>query len=139
MRHLLLRILKNGLITAVGLAVLGYVLAEGAGVWVAAQPTLRPAAEGVTAAPGPVPPEELARQLRTRLPFTLAGWGFALVALFEVTAHVLRGGKAPPTSTAKKSVDDETERLLNELLVRAEAERAAGRPPAPADNVGVTP
>lgn len=140
-RHLLLRILKNGLLTAVALAALGYVLAEGAGTWVASQPTLRPHAEpGLAATPGPAPPEALSNQLKTRLPFSLAGWGVVLVVLFEVTAHVWRGGKAPPAPVAKKPTADETEKLLNELLAKAEAERAAaGHPPAPADNVGVTP
>ena len=143
-RHLLLRILKNGLLTAVVLAVLGYVLAEGAGVWVSSQPTLRPQADdGLTAAPGPAPPEELARQLKTRLPFSLAGWGVLLVVLFEVVAHLWRGGKAPPPPTPKVAVADETEKLLNDLLAKAETaeadQKAASRSPAPADNVGVTP
>jgi hypothetical protein len=143
-RHLLLRILKNGLLTAVILAVLGYVLAEGAGVWVGSQPTLRPHAEpGLAASPGPAPPEQLAGELRTRLPFSLAGWGFLLVVLFEVLAHVWRGGKAPPTRTPKTPVADETEKLLNELLAKAEAaeaqKKAASQTPVPADNVGVTP
>jgi hypothetical protein len=142
-RHLLLRILKNGLLTAAVLAVLGYVLAEGAAVWVGSQPTLRPAAEpGLVASPGPATPEALARQLRTRLPFSLAGWGVALVVLFEVAAHVWRGGKAPPPPTPKASGPDETEKLLNELLAKAEAaeaeRKAAGPPAATAENVGAS-
>src|SRR5207253_2662140 len=102
-RHLFLRILKNGLPTAALLAVLGYFLAEGAAVWIGSQPNLRPSAEpGLTAAPVALPPDDFARQLRGRLPYSLAVWGFALVVFFEVALHLWRGGKAPPPPAPKK-------------------------------------
>lgn len=131
MRPLLLRVLKHGLPTAVLLAVLGYVLAEGAAIWVSSQPSLRPTAgPDAKAVPGQMSSEEFAQQLRNRLPFSLAGWGFGLVLVFEVLLHVWRGGKELPAATPRAAGNVETEKLLNELLERAEAERflAADKP-----------
>jgi hypothetical protein len=139
----MIRILRHGLPAAVILAVVGYLMAEVAGLWVAGNdPGRRAAIERTdlatqpTATPGP----DVATALRARLPFTMAAWGFGLVVVFELLLAFWRGGAAPPAPTPPgPATDDEVEKLLNQLLQQAEAAEAARQsaatdtpPPAPA-------
>ena len=100
------------------LAVVGVLLAQLASVWLA----------------GNVPPpagtaSDVSSPL-TRVPLTMAGWGFGFVVVWEVITWAVRGGHkvVPPASRA-----DETEKLLSELLAQAEAkmaQEAAAQKPA---------
>ena len=139
MRDTLLRILKNGVPTAVILAGLGWLMAEAAGMWVAGQAVTRsdPVGGG----------EDVADMFRSRLPLSMAAWGFGIVAAFEVTLGLWRGGKKPADPPAAVPPEDEVEKLLNDLLRQAEAAEAArvANPapapvpvPPPAENSPVT-
>lgn len=127
MKNVAVRILKQGLPVAVVLGLLGWAFAEAAGMVLAGQALVRPAgvdADGVPAAAS----NDVAGMLRGRLPFTMAAWGFAIVAGMEVLLSLWRGQK-PPVENPAKQTQAETDRLLNELLAKAEAEQA--RQPEP--------
>lgn len=125
MHPILVRILKQGIPVAIILAVVGYVLAEAAGMWFAMQSggnsTVR-----VTVGNTPVDPsadggKDLTRALRTRMPFTLAAWGFGIVAVIELFLGLVRGRKpaVPPAQPAEVNV----EKLLQQVA-EAESQRA---------------
>jgi hypothetical protein len=146
MHPILVRVLKSGIPVAVILAVFGYLMAEAAGMWLGGQGdsavrvTVGPTADGSPDAGG----EDVTRALRRRLPFTLAAWGFALAAMFELVAGLVRRNRAP---AAPKPVppEAEAEKLLNQLLQQADAAEAARKAatspaascpaPSPADNI----
>jgi hypothetical protein len=122
MHPILVRILKQGIPVAVILAVVGFVLAEGAGMWFAMQSggdsTVR-----VTVGSAPVDPsadggKDLTRALRTRMPFTMAAWGFGIVAVIELFLGLVRGRK-PAAPAAPAEID--VEKLLSQHLQKAEA------------------
>jgi hypothetical protein len=103
MRSTLLRILKHGGVAAGVLAVAGYLLAEVGGVWLAAHPVGR--------LPDPGAADPVAADLRWRLPFGMAAWGFGLVAMFELLGWLIRG--TPPPPLAKPA--DPAEKLWADL------------------------
>ena len=131
MHPILARILKQGIPVALILAAVGFLMAQAAGMFFAAQSggdsSLR-----VTVGDAPASADggdDLARALQRRLPFTLAAWGFGLVVVVELVLGLLRGLKPAPASAPAAAVptEDETERLLNKLLQQAdvaEADRA---------------
>lgn len=126
MRYTLLRVLKHGLPTALVLAGIGWVMSEAAGMWLAGQPRTRPQA-GVHYDPSaPGGGTDVAAVLRTRLPFTMAAWGFGIVLTFELLLALWRG-ESPPEKPKAIGVPSEVEveKLLNELLRQAEAAEAA--------------
>jgi len=110
MRRFLLKLLKNGLPTAAILAVFGYAFAQFAGMWYVSEAGGRDA---------PVGASDIAGTLEWRLPLTMAGWGFALVAFFEGVLSLWR--KPVPVQPAAV---DETEQLLLKLLEEAETAEA---------------
>jgi hypothetical protein len=114
MHPVLKRILVHGLLTAGLLAVMGVVFAEVATNWAGS------AADGRSAEPiEPAVPDDV----RLNVPLMMAFWGFVFVAMSELVLWRLRGNRtaAPPV----EKQPDETEKLLNELLARAEAVRVA--------------
>jgi len=98
------RILRNGLLAALMLGVLGFVYAQFAGIWFDAK-------AGAGGA-------EVTEALQWRMPFTMAGWGFGLVAVFEFFGALWRKPEKPGVES--KPVPD-AESLLLELLDQAEA------------------
>jgi hypothetical protein len=133
MRLTLLRILKHGLPTAVLLALLGFLMAEIASMWVASQPapSLQPrvSIESPTdESTSTVNPDAKAMEaLRYQLPLEMAVWGFGLVVLCEVVLAFWRGKKQPqPLGPGLRPPSDaEVEELLNQLLQQAEEAEAA--------------
>jgi hypothetical protein len=123
MRPVLKRILVHGALTAGVLALIGMMFAELAGLWVLAN-TNRTGAGGPN---GRLPPE-----LRYRVPATLGVAGFLFVAAGELVMYRLRRN-APAAKAAPPA--DEVEKLLNDLLAKAEAkmaqEQGAGSPEQP--------
>lgn len=113
MRHYLLKLLKNGVPTAVALAVVGYFFAQLAAMWYASESGGR-----VT-----VGADEMSDTLEWHLPLTMAAWGFGLVALFEGVLSLWRTPVAEPVALTIPVVD-ETEQLLLKLLEEAEAAEA---------------
>jgi hypothetical protein len=128
MRPILIRILKQGIPVALILAVVGYVMAESAGMWFAMQAGGDSSLRVTVGDADPVPAgnggQDLTRILRTRLPLTLAAWGFGIIAVAELLLGLWRRRK--PTAPAVPAVptEDETEKLLNQLLEQADASRA---------------
>src|SRR5262249_25347309 len=114
MQRLLKRIALNGAIAAGLLAVVGFGMAELAGMWLATEPT------GNRSPPAAVSADPLQAQLRHRLPRTLAMWGFVFVVLTEVVLFLWRGDPV-------KSKPDPAEQLLEELLAQADAAQARGQ------------
>ena len=90
MRSVLLRILKNGLLVAMILAGIGYIMAILAGVWLAEQPSFsrgtNPASEV----------QEITARLSRQLPLALAFWGFVVSVCLEAFL-----GLIPRGTTAK--------------------------------------
>ena len=132
MRVTLTRILKYGLPTAALLALLGFLMAELAGTWVASQPapTLQPRASVESPANESVmtvrPDAEAVEALRYKLPLQMAAWGFGLVVLCELVLAFWRGQKPPlPGPGLRPPTDEEVEDLLNQLLQQAEEAEAA--------------
>jgi hypothetical protein len=117
MHPILVRILKQGIPVALVLAVIGYLMAEAGGMFIAMQ------AGGESSANAG---EHLTKTLQRRLPFTMAAWGFGLVVVFELVLGLLRGRKSTPATGPAPAVptEDETEKLLNQLLQQADAAEA---------------
>jgi hypothetical protein len=136
MRLTLLRILKHGVPTAIFLAVMGYVLAEAAGMWLASQPApgevrSRADAPAFQAEPAVGADPEMLRTLRYQLPLRMAAWGVGLVVIVELFLGLIR--RAKPRSAVPPS-DAEVEQLLNQLLEQSEAAKAACPPAAGPQN-----
>lgn len=128
------RILTNGLPAAVFLAVIGYLMAEVAGIWLDSQmPAARPGLDPDLAEPAPevraATGADVTASLRFRLPAVMALWGLLLVTVFELVLRFWRGPRStitpPPPKAPPKVMDDEVEQLLNQLLQQAEAAEAA--------------
>jgi hypothetical protein len=125
MNGTLLRILKHGLPVAVVLGLLGWGFAEGAGMWLAGEATVRPVAEPSGSMPTPAEPsDDVAGELRSRIPFTMAAWGFGIVAAMELLLSLWRTD-APTVQKPPTQTQAETDKILNDLMLRAEAERRA--------------
>ena len=118
MRYTLIRVLKSGVPTALMLAALGWVMAEGAGMWLAGQTVGRSGAPYDSGS-------DVAGTLRTRLPFAMAAWGFGIVLVFELVLSLWRGGKPPAPKPVATPSEDSVEKMLNELLAQTEAAQAA--------------
>jgi len=131
MRVLLSRIVKHGLPTAMLLALLGFLMAELAGIWVASQPapTLQPRASVESPANELTltvrPDAEAVQALRYQLPLQMAAWGFGLVVLCELVLAFWRGKKPLAGPGLRPPTDEEVEDLLNQLLQQAEEAEAA--------------
>jgi hypothetical protein len=115
MHPILVRILKQGIPVALILAAIGYLMAEAGGMFIAMQ-----SGGESTVNAG----EHLTRTLQRRLPFTMAAWGFGLVVVFELVLGLLRGRKSTPGPAPAVPTEDETEKLLNQLLQQADAAEA---------------
>jgi hypothetical protein len=125
MHPILVRILKQGIPVALILAVVGFVLAEAAGMWFAMQ-SAGDSTVRVTVGDTPIDPsanggKDLTRALRTRMPLTLAAWGFGIVAVIELLLGLWRGRKPATPATPPAEVD--VEKLLQQVG-EAEAQRA---------------
>lgn len=124
MRELYRRIAIHGAMTAIVLAIIGFMLAELASMWLAGSPGVRmtngePIA--ATDADGAI-----ADTLRSRLPLFLAAWGFAFVAVGEIVLHWWRRGRRKTTPQVAKP--DEAERLLEEILSQVESQKPRSNP-----------
>ncbi|AMV28469.1 hypothetical protein VT84_28955 [Gemmata sp. SH-PL17] len=117
MHPVLRRILLHGGLTAGTLALIGMMFAELAGLWLTGSAT-RSSAD---------PDEEINTSLRSRIPFTMALWGFGFVAVSELVIWRVRGNRpatSQQTGPQTEQSQDEAEKLLNELLAQAEAKMA---------------
>ena len=124
MQTTLIRILKHGIPAAVILAVIGYAMSEFAGGWISAQPDPRrndPTSKNAPEFTG----EEIARTMKMKLPLTMATWGFGIVVVFELIAWVWRPASQSGPRPAGMPKESEVELLLNQLLIRAEADKIA--------------
>ena len=104
----LARILRHGLIAALMLGCLGFVFAQFAGIWFDHKIGDREA---------PIGGAEITDTLQWRVPLTMAGWGFGIVAVIELVGSLWR---KPSKPVEAKPVPD-AEALLLELLDQAEA------------------
>lgn len=116
------RVLVHATLTALVLAGVGYMFVEIASGFAEAQIT-RPGSAELN--PG------LPDGARLRVPLMMALWGFAFVCVGELVVARFRRAKAEPAPTDPGA---DAEKLLNDLLAKAEAERA-GPPPNPAPPV----
>lgn len=117
MRQLAFRIVRNGVVAAFPLALIGYLLAELAGFGLATQPGFAQPRDAVAV-------EEVSAQLRQRLPFTMAAWGVGLVTAFELLLYLVRGNPAPLSPEVTESSESKSiphDDLYNKLLQHAEA------------------
>lgn len=115
------RILKNGLIVAGALAVIGMLFGQLAEIWLSSQstPRLGPmlddevVAKATADAPG----------MSWRVPLAMAFWGFVLVVAFEMMAGFWR--KPVVTSTTNRPLStDAAELAVQQFLREAEAKAA---------------
>src|SRR5438132_10781630 len=108
MRPVLKRIAVNGLLTAAVLGLLGLLLAEMAGIWLAGhQPARSEPVENPVAAADPV-----ADALRYRLPLALAGLGFGFIVVCELVLYAVRGN--PPAAKKPAAPQPDPAELLLE-------------------------
>ncbi len=117
MHPVLRRILLHGGLTAGALALIGMMFAELAGLWLTGSAT-RSSAD---------PDEEINTSLRSRVPLTMALWGFGFVAVSELVIWRVRGNRpatSQQTGPQTEQSQDEAEKLLNELLTQAETKMA---------------
>lgn len=122
MRTTLLRIAKHGGLVAAGLWIFGVLFGQLAGLWVDSQ---APARNGPILTGEPVEPnaksegELFAESVRWRVPFAMAGWGFLLVAGFELLASLWRRPEVPliPVDPDQANAEEE---LMQQLLREAE-------------------
>ena len=99
------RIAVHGILTAVILAALGFLFAELAGTYMSVRSEARAdVAEDATV---------VTQNLRTKLPFTMAAWGFALVVVGESFASVWRKPAPKPKDAAEEAA---RELRIQELL-----------------------
>lgn len=119
MRLLMFRIVRNAVIVAFPLALLGYLLAELAGFGLASQPAFSRPRDAVAL-------EELSARMRNRLPFTLAAWGVGLVTAFELLLFLVRGNPAPTPLPDEPAPHDD---LYTNLLKQAETTESAPASP----------
>jgi hypothetical protein len=118
------RIVVHGLLTAAALAVIGYMYAQLAGMWVDTQsaPRTGPVIADQLAAPA-AGGDEVTTALAWRLPLLMAALGFLLVVAGEGLLSLWRT-PAPPAA-AKPTAEQETEALIQKLLKDAEQNPAA--------------
>jgi hypothetical protein len=115
MQGVLKRIALHGLLTAAILAVMGILFTQLATMWLSVS-----AAPRMTPVEAPVPADPLGQALRYRVPLTMAGFGFAFVAISELLVFALRGEKKPVAATPFVAGDDGAEKLLEELMSQAD-------------------
>ena len=135
MRDFILRVLKNGVPTALLAALLGYGLAHFGGLYVDTFEAPRSAnpADGTPGTLG----QQVSGVLKLRVPVTLGAICFAIVVLFELLGALVRGGRPPaavgvrpPAKPARAGgMDPDVERLLNQILAQTEAEALLQTPP----------
>ena len=133
MRTTLIRILKNGTFVAGALLIIGAMVGQIAGMWVASQ---TPARVGLVQESGNSERvsngDSLATSLHWKMPLAMAGWGFALVAGFELVTSMWRQPKTVTASIAKPKADD-AEKMVQQFLKDAEAKATnLADTPAPA-------
>jgi hypothetical protein len=127
MRDVLRRIALHGGLTAIVLAIVGFMLAELATIWLAGSPGVRMSTGEPVA--GTDVDDAVGARLRTRIPLLMAAWGFAFVAVGELVLHWWRGRKPV---VVKPPELDPAEKLLEELLSQVES-KAAAPPQEPED------
>ncbi len=113
MHPVLKRILTQGGLTAILLAIVGVLFGQMAGMWATAN----------LGQPDSPEADAIAESIRVNVPLMMAFWGFVFVVVWELVRWRLSLRKPVVTTAAPQP--DETEKLLNELLARAEAARAA--------------
>jgi hypothetical protein len=103
-------ILVHGLLTAGVLAVVGYMFAQIAGMWVTSQTPVRSGGENVAAG------SAISTALESRLPFTMAAMGFVLVAMGEGLRSLWRKPKLEDDGRVKydATAEAETQRMLKD-------------------------
>jgi hypothetical protein len=129
MPPLLKRIVANGLLTSVFLALIGVGYAELAGLWLVAKSPARYDAQGHQAAVVD-PNERLARDLKSRVPLMMALWGFLFVAGGELALHWWRSRRRPvPVVTPPAEPHPElAELLLDQIMSQVEAAKIVAPP-----------
>ena len=122
MRTTLIRIAKHGGLVAAGLWIFGILFGQLAGLWVDSQAPVRngPILSGEHVEPNAQSEGELfAESVRWRVPFAMAGWGFLLVAGFELLIGIWRRPEVPLTPVDPNQANAEEE-LMQQLLREAE-------------------
>ena len=116
MERVLKRIALHGILTALALGLMGMLFTRLASFWIAsaAPPRVAPAESGA-AATNPVD-----ATIRSRVPLTMAAFGFAFVAVSELLVFAVRGEKKPAVKQPLAAPDDPAEKLLEELLRQAD-------------------
>lgn len=118
MNPLLKRILVNGSITAVMLAVIGVGYAELAGQILAAEAPMRATVE----VPHAGESDAMTESLQSQVPLMMAAWGFLFVAVGEVVMNHFSKKKLPALTVAPQP--DPAMILLEEIMAKVESERA---------------
>lgn len=114
------RVLIHATLTALTLAAIGSTFVHFAGTFLQA-PDVRPESVDLN----PVLPDGA----EFRVPLMMALWGFVFVIVGELVLARFRRRKLAPPPQAAPATD--VTKVLNELLARAEAERAAKPPTDP--------
>ena len=122
MRTTLIRIAKHGGLVAAGLWIFGIMFGQLAGLWMDSQAPVRngPILTGELVDPNAKSGGEVfAESVRWRVPFAMAGWGFLLVATFELLAGIWRRPEVSPAKIDPRQANAEEE-MIQQLLREAE-------------------
>jgi hypothetical protein len=122
MQPLFRRIAIHATLAAVILAVMGWMFAELASIWLAGQPAPPPLAGGVQVT---VEMEDVGGTLRRTVPLRMAIAGVILVVVGETLLHFWRKRKPATAPTPASPPPDDAEKLLEKLLAEAEARTRA--------------
>lgn len=106
-------ILVHGLMAAGVLAIIGYFLAQLAGMWVAtqSQPRVSWEANALPIRDAGIDTTELTATLAWRLPLSMAAFGFILVAIGEGLRSIW---KTQPPQSEPQLTESETQRMLRD-------------------------
>lgn len=122
MRTTLLRIAKHGGLAAAGLVIFGLLFGQLAEMWIDSQAPVRSGPiligeDAHTSASTEVASK--AEGIRWRMPLAMAGWGFVLVAAYELLTSLWRRPEVPLTPVDPNQANAEEE-LIQQILRDAE-------------------
>lgn len=134
------RILWAGVPTAVLLAGLGFALAEATDLYLAANRPVRglDVIDESVSSPNSLPRDPVSATVRRTLPLTMAAWGFGVVVAYEGLRRLIKGPTRKP-STPSVLAPTDVDKLLADLMRKAEADRAESETVTPPPAAPITP
>jgi hypothetical protein len=122
-------IVVNGLLAAIPLALIGYLYAQMAGMWVSSQAIPRTGTSGSLAAASSISAAEISSAIAWRLPFTMAICGFIFVALGEGAKSLWSYKSNQANEEGRVQLDHTSEVETQRILKNHDAEETLANNP----------